>query len=43
MGVCPDNIINLLIQIIILICLTLSRVCALVRKASIKRRGESLA
>ena len=37
-GVCPDNIINLLIQHIILICLTLSKVCALVRKASIKRR-----
>ncbi|AJB73221.1 hypothetical protein SS45_18070 [Enterobacter hormaechei subsp. steigerwaltii] len=43
MGVCPDNIINLLIQHIILICLTLSKVCALVRKASIKRRAESLA
>ncbi|KKA54908.1 hypothetical protein ASV20_14245 [Enterobacter roggenkampii] len=43
MGVCPDNIINLLIQLIILICLTLNKVCALVRKASIKRRAESLA
>ncbi|KZQ12363.1 hypothetical protein A3N51_19175 [Enterobacter kobei] len=43
MGVCPDNIINLLIQLIILICLTLSKVCALVGMASIKRRAESLA
>ncbi|KJP80290.1 hypothetical protein ABF66_05930 [Enterobacter roggenkampii] len=43
MGVCPDNIINLLIQLIILIFLTLNKVCALVRKASIKRRAESLA
>ncbi|AKM89394.1 hypothetical protein BFW94_16795 [Enterobacter ludwigii] len=43
MGVCPDNIINLLIQHIILICLTLSKVCAVARKSSIKRRAESLA
>ncbi|ADF64255.1 hypothetical protein ASV14_15445 [Enterobacter cloacae subsp. cloacae] len=43
MGICPDNIINLLIQHIILICLTLSKVCTLAEKASIKRRVESLA
>ncbi|PDO89312.1 hypothetical protein BK796_05085 [Kosakonia pseudosacchari] len=42
-GVCPDNIINLLIQLIILTCLTLSLVCDVVRKASIKEAAKSLA
>ncbi|QHM93082.1 hypothetical protein FGE25_01825 [Kosakonia sacchari] len=42
-GVCPDNIINLLIQLIILTCLTLNSVCAVMRKSSIKEAAKSLA
>ncbi|QYM96400.1 hypothetical protein FGI04_10745 [Dickeya ananatis] len=41
--VCPDNIVNLLIQLIILICLGLGKVCSLAEAASIKQPSRSLA
>ncbi|TYL42127.1 hypothetical protein FDP13_13695 [Dickeya sp. ws52] len=41
--VCPDNIINLLIQLIILICLGLGKVCSPAHSASIKPLTRSLA
>ncbi|ATZ94050.1 hypothetical protein DYD83_08830 [Dickeya fangzhongdai] len=41
--VCPDNIINLLIQLIILICLGLVKVCSPADAASIKPVSQSLA
>ncbi|QDX30433.1 hypothetical protein Dpoa569_0002326 [Dickeya poaceiphila] len=41
--VCPDNIINLLIQLIILICFGLVKVCSPRNTASIKQASQSLA